>query len=221
MCPMHNVLFFLVWALMVICSECHARMRRGAERNVQLHWPGMRTRLWMSGTHGEHNTPPKRLSTRAMNEAWQKFLSCALRLTRIQTTQIPRIESQLKLPRTQHVRNNVHSTSFAQPRSRNQLSLPRSHITSWLKAPYRYHCCTTSSSRSRGINQGPTQFSLSTVCFDNSPGTTIPQAHRNVCSLAIGNTFVTKSALFPFPPMQSSRTRGGASSVSQTPWGRW
>ena len=34
---------FCVWALMVRCSECHARMRRGAERSVQLHRPGMST----------------------------------------------------------------------------------------------------------------------------------------------------------------------------------
>ena len=40
---------------MVICNECDAHMRRGAERSVQQHRPGMRTRLWMSGTYGEHN----------------------------------------------------------------------------------------------------------------------------------------------------------------------
>ena len=100
----------------------------------------------MSGTHGEHNTSPKRLSTRAMRSLTKNSLMCSS-LDSHPDYKISRIESQLKLSRTQHVRNNVRSAS-------------RNHVraTSCLRHVHRFHCGTTSSSRSRRINQGPTQF---------------------------------------------------------------
>ena len=45
---------------------------------------------------------------------------------------------------------------------------------------------------------GFSSFSFSSASFDVSPGTTIPHAPRSAFSLATGNTFVPKSALFAF-----------------------
>ena len=139
----------------------------------------MFTSLWMSGTHGEHNTTPKRLSTRAMK--LDKNLSCALRLTCIQTTKNPRIESHLKLSRTQHVRNNVHSTSIAQPlfaKPAVSATFTHNQLTQGsIRIPLQYHVVITFQKN----QSGPNSVSLSTVCFDNSPGTTCSPQRVQPC----------------------------------------
>ena len=145
------------------------------------------------GCHEHMENTTRDPSVLALVRRSVKKISCALRLTRIQTTKIPRIKSQMKLSRTQHVRNNVHSTSFAQhavPATPTHNQLTQGSI----QIPLRYHAVITLQKNQSGSNS----ISLSTVRFVKSQGTTIPHARRNVFSLATGNTFVPKSALFPF-----------------------
>ena len=92
----------------MICNECHARMRRGAERSVQL--LGTFTSLWMSGTHGEHNTPPKRLCTRAR---LQKTQRAHLRVPTFKnTTKIQREDTQRERKRTKWEREREKKAKF-------------------------------------------------------------------------------------------------------------
>ena len=105
------------------------------------------------------NTPPKRLSTRAMK--LDKISLMCSSLDRIQTTKIHRIESQVKLSRTKQVRNNVHSTSFAQNTfTQNQLT----QGSIWI--PLRYHVVITFQKNPSGSNS-VSQFSgyHNTTCY--------------------------------------------------------
>ena len=126
---------------------------------------------------------------------------CSL-LTRIQTTKIPRIESQLKLSRFQHVSqqrplNQIRPTTFAQPAV--SATLTHNQLTQGsIQRPLRYQVVITFQKN----QSGSSSVSPSTVCFAFSPGTTIPHAPRNVFSLATGNTFVPKSPLFPLEAIE-------------------
>ena len=129
----------------------------------------------MSGTHGEHNKPPKRLSTRAM-ELDKNSLMCSSRDSH------PDYNNSSDWISTETVTNSTRSqqgplnqfraTTFAQPAvsatfTHNQLTQGSIQI------PLRYHVVITFQKNQSGSNS----VSISNVCFDNSPGT-----HNSTCS---------------------------------------